>query len=93
MTDSMRAAVLHTPGDIRVEDVPIPAATPERPLLLRVAACGVCGSDIPRMLELYRSGHLKLDELRTRTYSLDEVNAGYDDMRAGRTLRGVISFG
>jgi Zn-dependent alcohol dehydrogenase len=50
-------------------------------------------SDIPRMLELYRSGHLKLDELRTRTYSLDEVNAGYDDMRAGRTLRGVISFG
>jgi Zn-dependent alcohol dehydrogenase len=49
-------------------------------------------SDIPRMLELYRSGHLKLDELRTRTYSLDEVNAGYDDMRAGRTLRGVISF-
>ena len=27
------------------------------------------------------------------TYSLDQVNAGYDDMRAGRTLRGVINFG
>lgn len=50
MTDSMRAAVLHAPGDIRVENVPVPVPTPVRPLLLRVAACGVCGSDIPRML-------------------------------------------
>jgi len=49
-------------------------------------------SDIPRMLELHRSGHLKLEELRTRTYRLDEINAGYDDMRNGRNLRGVITF-
>ncbi|HEY0937068.1 MAG TPA: NDMA-dependent alcohol dehydrogenase [Trebonia sp.] len=49
-------------------------------------------SDIPRMIELYRSGKLKLAELRTRTYSLDEINAGYDDMRNGRNLRGVITF-
>ena len=49
-------------------------------------------ADIPRMLELYRSGKLKLEELGTRTYSLDEVNIGYDDMRNGRNLRGVITF-
>lgn len=49
-------------------------------------------ADIPRMLELHRSGQLKLEELRTRTYSLDEINAGYDDMRDGRNLRGVITF-
>jgi S-(hydroxymethyl)glutathione dehydrogenase/alcohol dehydrogenase len=49
-------------------------------------------ADIPRMLELYRSGKLKLQELVTRTYSLDEVNVGYDDMRNGRNLRGVITF-
>jgi S-(hydroxymethyl)glutathione dehydrogenase/alcohol dehydrogenase len=49
-------------------------------------------ADIPRMLELYRSGKLKLEELRTRSYSLDEVNIGYDDMRNGRNLRGVITF-
>ncbi|MHB1534776.1 MAG: NDMA-dependent alcohol dehydrogenase [Acidimicrobiales bacterium] len=48
--------------------------------------------DIPRLLELYTDGQLKLDELVTRTYSLDEVNAGYDDMRQGRNLRGVIAF-
>jgi S-(hydroxymethyl)glutathione dehydrogenase/alcohol dehydrogenase len=49
-------------------------------------------ADIPRFLELYRSGKLKLEELVTRTYSLDEVNVGYDDMRNGRNLRGVITF-
>jgi S-(hydroxymethyl)glutathione dehydrogenase/alcohol dehydrogenase len=49
-------------------------------------------ADIPRMLELHRSGKLKLNELRTRTYSLDGINEGYDDMRNGRSLRGVISF-
>jgi len=49
-------------------------------------------ADIPRMLELYRSGKLKLEELRTGTYTLDEINVGYDDMRNGRNLRGVISF-
>ena len=49
-------------------------------------------ADIPRFLELHRSGKLKLKELVTRTYGLDEVNAGYDDMRNGRNLRGVITF-
>jgi NDMA-dependent alcohol dehydrogenase len=48
--------------------------------------------DIPRMLDLYSSGKLKLDELITRRYTLDEVNEGYDDMREGRILRGVITF-
>jgi S-(hydroxymethyl)glutathione dehydrogenase/alcohol dehydrogenase len=48
--------------------------------------------DIPHFLGLYRSGKLKLDELVTKRYTLDDVNEGYDDMRNGRTLRGVISF-
>jgi NDMA-dependent alcohol dehydrogenase len=48
--------------------------------------------DIPAMLELYRQGRLKLDELITTRYSLDEVNKGYEDMRAGRNIRGVIVY-
>ena len=44
------------------------------------------------MIELYRSGQLKLDELATRTYKLEDINAGYQDMRDGRNPRGVISF-
>ena len=45
----MEAAVLHAPGDIRVEEVDVPSPGPGQ-VLVRVAACGVCGSDIPRML-------------------------------------------
>jgi Zn-dependent alcohol dehydrogenase len=46
--------------------------------------------DIPRMLELYRSGHLKLDELVTNRYRLEEVNQGYRDLTDGKNLRGVM---
>ncbi len=45
----MLAAVMHSPGDIRLEEVPMPEIKPDE-VLLRVAAVGVCGSDIPRML-------------------------------------------
>jgi S-(hydroxymethyl)glutathione dehydrogenase/alcohol dehydrogenase len=46
--------------------------------------------DVPRLLGLYRSGDLKLDELITRRYRLDEVNQGYQDMLDGKNIRGVI---
>jgi len=49
-------------------------------------------TQIPRLLDLYRAGTLKIDELVTRTYSLDQVNAGYTDLEAGRLLRGAIIF-
>lgn len=48
--------------------------------------------DIPRLLELYNTGQLKLDELITREYRLEEVNQGYDDMRSGRNIRGLIRY-
>ncbi|MCL4161522.1 UNVERIFIED_CONTAM: hypothetical protein GTU68_004368, partial [Idotea baltica] len=48
--------------------------------------------DIPQMLDMYRSGELLLDELITKTYSLDEINQGYADMHAGLNVRGLIAF-
>jgi S-(hydroxymethyl)glutathione dehydrogenase/alcohol dehydrogenase len=48
---------------------------------------------VPRLLELYRRGELQLDEMITNTYTLDEINQGYADMRAGKNIRGVILFG
>ena len=48
--------------------------------------------DIPRLMELYTQGQLNLDDLVTRTYTLDQVNEGYDAMRAGENIRGVILF-
>lgn len=46
--------------------------------------------DIPRLIEMYRAGSVKLDELVTRRYSLDEINQAVEDMHAGRNIRGVI---
>jgi NDMA-dependent alcohol dehydrogenase len=48
--------------------------------------------DIPNLLAMYRTGALKLDELVTRTYPLDDINEGYQDMRDGRNIRGVLTF-
>jgi L-iditol 2-dehydrogenase len=45
----MTAAVLHAPGDLRVERVPVPQPG-EGQALIRVGACGVCGSDVPRVM-------------------------------------------
>ena len=55
---------------------------------------GACNAnaDIPRQIELYRQGKLKLDELVTTTYGLDEVAKGYEDMHAGTNIRGVLVF-
>ena len=47
---------------------------------------------IPELLELYRGGVLKLGELITRRYDLDDINSGYADLDAGKNLRGVVVF-
>jgi NDMA-dependent alcohol dehydrogenase len=48
--------------------------------------------EIPNILHMYDRGQFKLDELVTATYSLDQINEGYDDMVAGRNIRGVLLF-
>lgn len=47
---------------------------------------------IPALVRHYRSGALKLDELVTQTYRLEDVNQGYEDMLAGRNMRGIIRY-
>ena len=44
------------------------------------------------MVELYQTGDLKLDELITTTYTLDQVNQGYQDLLDGKNVRGVILY-
>ncbi|MGB6616742.1 MAG: zinc-binding dehydrogenase, partial [Trebonia sp.] len=46
--------------------------------------------DVPMLIGLYQAGDLKLDELITRRYKLDEINEGYQDMLDGKNIRGVI---
>jgi S-(hydroxymethyl)glutathione dehydrogenase/alcohol dehydrogenase len=48
--------------------------------------------DIPALLELYTQGQLDLDTLVTNTYTLDEINQGFEDMRNGKNIRGVLIY-
>jgi len=53
---------------------------------------GVPRRDYPRLLNLYRSNRLKLDELVTKTYRVDEAPQAFEDLKAGLNARGVILF-
>jgi S-(hydroxymethyl)glutathione dehydrogenase/alcohol dehydrogenase len=60
--------------------------------VIRGVEFGSCNAqyDIPKLLRMWNEGHLKLDELITKTYTLDQVNDGYQDLRDGKIIRGVI---
>src|SRR6195952_1636201 len=47
-------------------------------------------TDIPKILGLYQAGDIKLDELITKTYTLEQVNEGYEDLLNGKNVRGVM---
>jgi S-(hydroxymethyl)glutathione dehydrogenase / alcohol dehydrogenase len=48
--------------------------------------------DFPRLVELYLDGRLKLDQLVSRTYTIEEINEGFAAMRGGQVARGVVVF-
>jgi len=48
--------------------------------------------DFPRMLQLYMTGKLKLDELITKRYKIDEAPQAFADLESGKNARGVIVF-
>jgi len=48
--------------------------------------------DIPKYVQLYKQGRLRLDELVTDRIGLDGVNEGFDALRSGKGLRRVIVF-
>jgi Zn-dependent alcohol dehydrogenase len=64
----------------------------ERTLTGSYLGSGQPRQDFDRILSLYRGGKLKLDELITRTYRIDEAPAAFRDLIAGRNARGVILF-
>ena len=62
-------------------------------LLGTIFGSGSPRAAIPQLLKRYQDGKLKLDELITKRYKLDDINDGYQDMRDGKNIRGVIDFG
>lgn len=85
-------------GMAKVSDLTVPLSLPDM-----VSSCktlkGVLYGEMnprdamPRLLSMYEAGTLKLDELVTREYPLDDINEAMRDLRAGNNIRGVIAFG
>lgn len=48
--------------------------------------------DVPRYVDLFRQGRLPVDRLLTKTIGLDQINAAFDDLADGRTVRTVVTF-
>jgi NDMA-dependent alcohol dehydrogenase len=48
--------------------------------------------DVPKLIDLYQSGQLKLDELVSRTITIDQVNEAFDAMKTGEVARSVIEY-
>ncbi|MGB5371447.1 MAG: alcohol dehydrogenase catalytic domain-containing protein [Flavobacteriaceae bacterium] len=50
------------------------------------------GIDFPQIVRYYEAGEMKLDEMVTRTYTLENVRQAFDDMLSGKNAKGVITF-
>lgn len=80
----MKACVLHAIGDLRLED--LPTAMPQKgEALVRVAACGVCGSDIPRV---FTKGTYQFPLVPGHEFSgvVEAVGSGVDPVWKGRRV-------
>ncbi len=49
--------------------------------------------DMPRLLELWKQGRLKLDHLISGHIALDEINEGFAQLKSGAPVRNLINFG
>ena len=90
-----KAGTLAVTGVSNINEVGIPVSLFELSMFQKriqgvLFGCLSPAQDVPRLIDMYRSGQLKLSELITTEYSLDEINQGYEDMHAGRNIRGVI---
>ena len=48
--------------------------------------------DMPQLVDLYMGGKLKIDQLVSRTYKIEEINEGFQRMLSGEVARGVVTF-
>jgi L-iditol 2-dehydrogenase len=82
MTRSMRAAVLHAAGDLRVETIPIPETLQPGEALIKVMAAGICGSDIGRVMT---TGTYRFPTIPGHEFAgiVDRVGSEVIDVRPG----------
>ncbi len=49
-------------------------------------------TDVPRIVDWYMEGKIKIDELITHTMPLEQINEGFDLMKRGESIRGVVVY-
>jgi alcohol dehydrogenase len=61
---------------------------------LKGSYIGTCvpSRDVPRYIALFQQGRLPVDRLLTKTIALADINAAFDDLADGRTVRTVVTF-
>ena len=84
-------AVGITPVD---DQISLPASTFYFGRSIRGTFIGDCNpvTETPQILDFYRQGKLEIDRLITHRLSLDEINTGFDLMKAGKSIRSVVVF-
>jgi len=78
-----------------LEDVPVPINSlifQSKRLLGSFVGSARPQVDLPKLIELYRSGRLPLGSLISKHYALDDVSQAFEDMETGKVARGVIMF-
>ncbi|TLF98273.1 NDMA-dependent alcohol dehydrogenase [Nocardia cyriacigeorgica] len=95
LTAKAGTCVLTAVGRPSAADLPI--TLPARALLQKNVQGSLFGGgsprdDIPEVLALYKLGDLDLGAALTKQYRLEQINAAYDDIRAGHDLRGIIRY-
>lgn len=84
-------------GMAKVTDMMVPLILPDMVSSCKTLKGALYGELNPRdampmLLSMYEAGSLKLDELVTQKYKLDDINEAMRDLRAGKNIRGVIAF-
>jgi NDMA-dependent alcohol dehydrogenase len=79
-----------TTGEVSIPVIPL--AWEDRVLMGTLYGSSRPRIDILKLIELYRAGKLKLDELLTRSYPIEQINEAYAALERGEVARSVVTF-
>jgi alcohol dehydrogenase len=78
--------------DARLPISPVQLVVEERSLLGSYVGSCVPSRDIPRFIEWFRRGELPVDRLLSERIRLDDINAAFDRLADGQSIRQVVEF-
>jgi S-(hydroxymethyl)glutathione dehydrogenase / alcohol dehydrogenase len=88
----MAVVVGVTPMTMEVSVPIMPMVFEERTLTGSIYGSARPQVDLPMLMNLYRAGKLKLDELLTGRYPFAKINEAYEALEKGKELRSIVTF-